>query len=117
MGSTHKHESDVEIMFDQDLGPDAAGDFQKTLLESLQRPHKVKVVFNAPAGYSASTLERVFGGLSGLIGGAGEGKQYLAQHLELVPSHPIYNDYVALARRYLNETDEKTIDFTAGAAA
>ena len=81
--------------------------FRKKLSEALKRFDKVEVLFNAPVGYSGSTLERVFGGL---IRDEGKNKQYLDEHLELIPANGIYRGYVALARRYIDRIDKEIND-------
>ena len=98
----------------EDVGPDGAREVRKTLLEFLVRFDEVEVLFNAPVGYSASTLERVFGGL---IRDEGKSKQYLDKHLKLVPVNPIYDDYVGLAHRYIDRIDKEVNDAAAGGAA
>ena len=95
-------------------GPEDAEAFRKKLSEALKRFDKVEVLFNAPVGYSGSTLERVFGGL---IRDEGKNKQYLDEHLELIPANSLYRDYVALARRYIDRIDKEISDAATGTAA
>ena len=91
-----------------------AEEFRKKLLEALNSFDKVEVLFNAPTGYSAAMLEKVFGGL---IRDEGKNKQYLDKHLELIEANPIYHDYVALAHRYIDRIDKEINGAAAGAAA
>ena len=95
-------------------GPEDAEAFRKKLSEALKRFDKVEVLFNAPVGYSGSTLKRVFGGL---IRDEGQNKQYLDDHLELIPANGIYRGYVGLARRYIDRIDKEINDAATGTAA
>ena len=95
-------------------GPEDADEFRKKLSEALKRFDKVEVLFNAPVGYSGSTLERVFGGL---IRDEGQNKQYLDDHLKLIPANAIYRDYVALAHYYIDRIDTEINDAATGTAA
>ena len=80
----------------------------------MKRFDKVEVLFNAPVGYSASTLKRVFGGL---IRDEGQNKQYLDDHLDLIPANSLYRDYVGLAHRYIDRIDKEINDAATGTAA
>ena len=95
-------------------GSDDARKIRKKLSEALKRFDEVEVVFNAPVGYSASMLERVFGGL---IRDEGKSKQELKKRLKLIPADPLYDDYVDLAHYYIDRIDKEINDAATSTAA
>lgn len=83
---------------------DASGAAFRDLLEAaLQNAEKVEVVFDGVAGFGSSFLEEAFGGL---VRVCHLDKAFLDEHLRLQTHDPALDDFVRLAKRYIEDADQ-----------
>lgn len=75
------------------------------LAKALSKPdiEVLTVTFDGVAGFGSSFLEEAFGGL---VRNNKFEKDFLDVHLRLETSEPELEDYVRLARRYIDEASE-----------
>ena len=73
---------------------------------SLRNPTRpsVEVTFDDLDGLAASFLDEAFGGL---VRNEGMTKEFLDLHLHLTTTEPELEDFVKLARRYIDEASSK----------
>ena len=82
------------------------GDYNATafrkewLVPALADDARVEVTFDDVIGLAASFLDEAFGGL---VRAEGMSKEFLDSHLHLTTTEPELEDYVGLARRYIDE--------------
>ena len=74
------------------------------LIPALTEDTQVEVTFDDVAGFGSSFLDEAFGGL---IREEGMTKEFLDSHLFLTTTEPELEDFVKLARRYINEASSK----------
>ena len=74
------------------------------LVPALADDARVEVTFDDVAGLAASFLDEAFGGL---VRNEGMTKEFLDSHLHLTTTEPELEDFVKLARRYIDETSSK----------
>ena len=72
-------------------------------LEGLDKSEKIQVILDVYGGYSAAFLDVVFGGLVRESKKKNMDGKYLHNHLELLSENPNMQDYVGLARHYMDE--------------
>ncbi len=78
---------------------DASGTaFREKLVTALENYEAVEVTFDDVAGFGSSFLEEAFGGL---IREAKMTKDFLDDHLEIATNDPELEDYVALAKQFI----------------
>ena len=73
---------------------------KEVLIPALKDNEHVDVTFDNVAGTGSSFLEEAFGGL---VREEGMSKDFLGSHLHLTTSEPELEDFVKLARRYIDE--------------
>lgn len=77
---------------------------KKWLVPALTDDAQVEVTFDDVIGLAASFLDEAFGGL---IRNEGMSKEFLDSYLHLTTTEPELEDYVSLARRYIDEASGK----------
>ena len=83
---------------------DASGAaFRDLLVEALRNNARVEVVFDGVAGFGSSFLEEAFGGL---VRESQMEKSFLDEHLHLRADDPDLNDFIHLAKRYIEEAGQ-----------
>ena len=79
--------------------------FRDLLVEALRSGDGVEVVFDGVAGFAASFLDEAFGGL---VRECHIDKALLDERLRLRTGDPGLEDFVDLAKRYIEEADRAT---------